>query len=160
MSFLAVGTMLILLSPDAGALDHRGQRRGAVITWSSSGAGPRGQELYNRILSEAGEEIRVIGFADSADFTGGLVTDRSCSLDELERVLMKEEVDEVLIALPVKSCYTEIQRVIQICERARHSREVLGPALRACSIAAAGRGLPERPIPRGSRRGRWSPAHR
>ena len=115
-SFLAVGTMLILLA--------RALLRSTIVVETRSchnvvivGCGPRGQDLYNRIRSEAGKEIRVIGFADSADFTRGLETDRSCSLDELERVLMKEEVDEVLIALPVKSCYSEIQRVIQICER-------------------------------------------
>jgi exopolysaccharide biosynthesis polyprenyl glycosylphosphotransferase len=38
-------------------------------------------------------------------------------LDDLEGILMRGAIDEVLIALPIKSCYAEIQRVIDTCER-------------------------------------------
>jgi exopolysaccharide biosynthesis polyprenyl glycosylphosphotransferase len=40
------------------------------------------------------------------------------SLEDLEPILMENVVDEVLIALPVKSRYAEIQRAIEDCERA------------------------------------------
>jgi exopolysaccharide biosynthesis polyprenyl glycosylphosphotransferase len=50
------------------------------------------------------------------------------TLDELEALLMHRAVDEVLIALPVKSRYAEIQHVIQTCEsvgvRARYLADV------------------------------------
>jgi exopolysaccharide biosynthesis polyprenyl glycosylphosphotransferase len=39
-------------------------------------------------------------------------------LDDLETILMKQPVDEVMIALPAKSCYAQIQTAIQTCERA------------------------------------------
>jgi len=39
------------------------------------------------------------------------------TLDDLERILMKQPVDEILIALPVKSCYERIQTTIKTCER-------------------------------------------
>jgi exopolysaccharide biosynthesis polyprenyl glycosylphosphotransferase len=39
------------------------------------------------------------------------------SLDDLEGILMRSDIDEVVVALPIKSQYMEIQRVIQICER-------------------------------------------
>jgi exopolysaccharide biosynthesis polyprenyl glycosylphosphotransferase len=39
-------------------------------------------------------------------------------LDDLEAILMNQPVDEVLIALPAKSCYDKIQAAILTCERA------------------------------------------
>ena len=38
-------------------------------------------------------------------------------LRDLESVLIHEVVDEVLIALPIRSCYERIQEVIHTCER-------------------------------------------
>jgi exopolysaccharide biosynthesis polyprenyl glycosylphosphotransferase len=39
------------------------------------------------------------------------------SLDDLEVMLMHQPIDEVLIALPIRSRYMEIQGVIRVCER-------------------------------------------
>ena len=81
------------------------------------GAGPRAQELYSRIKSEGNGEVNFVGFVDSALQTEASSVTPVCTLDGLERFLMGQELDEVLIALPIKSCYGEIQRTIQICER-------------------------------------------
>ena len=43
---------------------------------------------------------------------------RLAPLDELEQILMRQVIDEVVIALPVKSCYQQIQHAIGVCERA------------------------------------------
>jgi len=40
------------------------------------------------------------------------------TVDHLEGILMRQVVDEVLIALPVKSRYQQIQEAIAVCERA------------------------------------------
>jgi exopolysaccharide biosynthesis polyprenyl glycosylphosphotransferase len=40
------------------------------------------------------------------------------TIEQLEQILMRQAIDEVVIALPVKSCYHHIQRVIELCERA------------------------------------------
>lgn len=40
------------------------------------------------------------------------------TLEELEEILMRQVIDEVIIALPVKSCYQQIQYAIGVCERA------------------------------------------
>jgi exopolysaccharide biosynthesis polyprenyl glycosylphosphotransferase len=40
------------------------------------------------------------------------------TVPQLEQILMRQAIDEVVIALPVKSCYQDIQRVIAVCERA------------------------------------------
>jgi exopolysaccharide biosynthesis polyprenyl glycosylphosphotransferase len=63
--------------------------------------------------------FRVLGFVDSSD---GEVAPEVQSrllgdLAGLEQLLMRHAVDEVLIALPVRSRYAEIQRTIEICER-------------------------------------------
>jgi exopolysaccharide biosynthesis polyprenyl glycosylphosphotransferase len=39
------------------------------------------------------------------------------AFDQLARILMATAVDEVLIALPLRSCYDQTQEAIQICER-------------------------------------------
>jgi exopolysaccharide biosynthesis polyprenyl glycosylphosphotransferase len=40
------------------------------------------------------------------------------SLEQLEEILMRQVIDEVIIALPVKSRYHQIQDAIGVCERA------------------------------------------
>jgi hypothetical protein len=40
------------------------------------------------------------------------------TIEQLEQILMRQAIDEVVIALPVKSCYHHIQRVLELCERA------------------------------------------
>jgi exopolysaccharide biosynthesis polyprenyl glycosylphosphotransferase len=81
------------------------------------GAGPRGQELYSHIKAEGNGQVNFVGFVDSDMRPEHTTITPVCTLDELERFLMDQELDEVLIALPVKSRYVEIQRTIQICER-------------------------------------------
>jgi exopolysaccharide biosynthesis polyprenyl glycosylphosphotransferase len=63
----------------------------------------------------------VVGFVD--DPSGGLPDERVsqktiATLTQLEQILMREVIDEVVIALPVKSRYQQIQDVISVCERA------------------------------------------
>jgi hypothetical protein len=38
-------------------------------------------------------------------------------LSELEDILVRNPVDDVLITLPVKSCYAQIQSAIEVCQR-------------------------------------------
>jgi exopolysaccharide biosynthesis polyprenyl glycosylphosphotransferase len=84
------------------------------------GSGPRAAGLYEHVRTANHAEARVLGFIDSPN---GHVVPPSISsqmlgtLDDLERILMKQPIDEVLIALPAKSCYDQIQSAIQTCER-------------------------------------------
>jgi exopolysaccharide biosynthesis polyprenyl glycosylphosphotransferase len=63
-------------------------------------------------------------------------------LEELESILMRHAVDEVLIALPVKSRYADIQTAIQVCEQVgvqiRHPADVFRYA-RARPVASGER---------------------
>jgi exopolysaccharide biosynthesis polyprenyl glycosylphosphotransferase len=85
------------------------------------GSGPRASAMYERILGRGHGYTRVLGFVDSPN--GHLVSlairrQVIGDLDDLEAILMKQPVDEVVIMLPARSCYEQIQTAIQTCERA------------------------------------------
>lgn len=85
------------------------------------GSGPRAINFYKRVQSPSPEEFRVLGFVDSPNgHVVPLEIQRRMlgTLDDLEAVLMRQSVDEVVITLPAKSCYTQIQTAIRTCERA------------------------------------------
>jgi len=83
------------------------------------GSGPRALSLYREVSDGRAAGYRFLGFVDSQD------TDTAAEiraqflgdLDSLEELLMRHAVDQVLIALPARSRYGEIQRTIEICER-------------------------------------------
>src|SRR6185369_13914412 len=66
------------------------------------------------------ENYQLLGFVDTA---GALATPRLESkllgdLAQLEQIFLGNRIDEVLITLPLKSWYGEVQQAIEICERA------------------------------------------
>ena len=91
-------------------------RRDLIIV----GSGPRASQLYQDVCEPASGYTRVLGFVDSPN--GHPVPDvirkqMLGRLEDLEGILMRLPVDEVLIALPAKSCYAQIQTAIAVCER-------------------------------------------
>ena len=84
------------------------------------GSGPLAVRLYTRMLDDATLSYEVLGFVDTnVDIRPPEVRKRLIgTLDQLEALLMQTVVDEVVIALPIKSHYAEIQRTIEECERA------------------------------------------
>jgi exopolysaccharide biosynthesis polyprenyl glycosylphosphotransferase len=110
-------TAALMLAWRAALRSTTGPLAGATRTLLIVGAGPRAQELYARIKSEGNGEVNLVGFVDSGIEPELSTITPVCSLDGLEHFLMGQELDEVLIALPVKSRYADIQRAIQICER-------------------------------------------
>jgi exopolysaccharide biosynthesis polyprenyl glycosylphosphotransferase len=100
--------------PFAGAF---GGRHDLIIV----GSGPRALAVYDRIKVVRRGDGCVLGFVDSpnAHPVAALIQQKMLGgLDDLEAILMKQPVDEVLIALPAKSCYEQIQTAIRTCERA------------------------------------------
>jgi len=93
----------------------RGVRRVLVV-----GTGPRARALETELSARADTKCRVVGFVESRDFSPHPdVRERTLgTVDELETILMHRVVDEVVVALPMRSRYGEIQRVIEDCERA------------------------------------------
>lgn len=85
------------------------------------GSGPRALDLYHEISQKDSGGYRVLGFVDSPN--GHPVPDSIQRLmlgplENLDRIVMSRPVDQVLIALPVKSCYDGIQQTIAVCEQA------------------------------------------
>ncbi len=118
----------------AGMLLLRAGVRGLFLSPSKTqnilivGSGPRAVRLYERLCERRADEVRVLGFVDSAEH--GLAPEVASrhlgGLDQLEELLMRHAVDEVLIALPTRSRYVEIQRTIEICERGGVPAKYLG----------------------------------
>jgi exopolysaccharide biosynthesis polyprenyl glycosylphosphotransferase len=84
------------------------------------GSGARALRLYRQLNGTSEVNYKVIGFVDNkTPGIAGLEVQNKLlgGLTELEEILVGNIVDEVLITLPVKSCYAQIETAIQICER-------------------------------------------
>ena len=83
------------------------------------GSGRRAQMLGHALCGRNGSGTQLVGFVDTSNaVTDHLVRERWLgTLDDLEDVLMRMVVDEVLIALPIRSRYQQIQDAIHTCER-------------------------------------------
>jgi len=84
------------------------------------GSGPMALRVFNAIQARESKDCVVVGFVDSRSLDDMPAEVRSRligSLEELESLLSREPIDQVLIALPVKSSYAAIQRVVESCER-------------------------------------------
>jgi exopolysaccharide biosynthesis polyprenyl glycosylphosphotransferase len=118
------------------------------------GSGPRAWKAHQDLESEPHGSTRLLGFVDVDDSLASAEVRRQWagSLDQLESILMRREIDEVLIALPIRSRYGEIQRAIETCWRlgirCRYLADVFdhgrstarfeeGQRLRTISMAAA-----------------------
>lgn len=94
---------------------RRARSRNVLIV----GSGPRAEKLHRYISDDSASNRAVMGFVDtnaevrSTDIRHRLLGD----LDRLEAILVGTVIDEVLIALPIRSRYAEIQEVIRTCER-------------------------------------------
>jgi len=83
------------------------------------GSGPRALHLYHELHQHGHDSVRVYGFVDS--YTEAADEDIASrmlgTLDDLEDILMRHVIDDVLITLPIKSSYESIQDTIALCER-------------------------------------------
>lgn len=84
------------------------------------GSGRLSSRLFAEIQARGLLQYRVLGFVDSPgaheiapEIRGRILG----SLEDLESLLAQNPVDLVLVSLPVRSCFTEIQHAISVCER-------------------------------------------
>jgi exopolysaccharide biosynthesis polyprenyl glycosylphosphotransferase len=115
LTVLATLAMRVIMRALAERAHDRHAERVVIV-----GSGPLAVDLYDRVLDDPTSAYDILGFVDTNDeISAPSVRDRLLgSLDDLEPLLMNNVVDEVLIALPIKSRYAEIQRAIEDCERA------------------------------------------
>ena len=82
------------------------------------GSGSRAEKVCAELLAHPEWNYRFLGFIDSGQRSGSDVQTQFLGrLNDLEQILMRQAVDEVVIALPLRTQYTQIERVIGICER-------------------------------------------
>ena len=92
------------------------------------GSGSKALSLYQEMQNGPGKRYSVLGFVDSPN--GHRVPEEIQRqmlgpIENLDKILMKRVVDHVMIAMPIKSCYDDIQRTIAVCEQAGVESEYL-----------------------------------
>lgn len=83
------------------------------------GTGPLARMQAMDLPAHRQYRYQLLGFVDSnphesAAFLGPVL----CGVDDLEQLLMHRPVDEVIIGLPLKSRFGEVERIVAICGRA------------------------------------------
>jgi exopolysaccharide biosynthesis polyprenyl glycosylphosphotransferase len=115
------------------------------------GSGPRALKLSRELEQNHSRHFRIQGFVDSP---GGHRVPEEIqrrmlgSLQELDQLLMRRVVDDVMIALPVKSCYDQIQGTIAVCEQAGVESEYLSDAFQHAIARPEYGGLDHQPMVR------------
>jgi exopolysaccharide biosynthesis polyprenyl glycosylphosphotransferase len=94
-------------------VDSDGRRNVLIL-----GTGPRALAL-GRELAAAGSGDRVVGYLDGKSSSGSqeLADHYLGELQDLERIVLEHAVDEVYVALPMRSHYAEIETALRVCER-------------------------------------------
>jgi exopolysaccharide biosynthesis polyprenyl glycosylphosphotransferase len=91
---------------------------GGVRTLVIIGSGPRAQRAYREMCLCDRPQYACMGFVDSEPVPmNGTPIRMLGGIADLEALLVQEPIDEVLIALPIKSQYAGVQRALRICER-------------------------------------------
>ncbi len=109
----------LLVRAGRRATDHAQQRQ--VRRTLIVGTGPLAGRVYRDLTLDRRQRYEVVGFVDEpthAAEANHVQYQPLGTLDQLEQILMRQVIDEVVIALPVKSRYQQIQHAISVCERA------------------------------------------
>ena len=116
LSFALIGGMRLVLRINLRRLRRRGHN---VKTLLIVGGGARGRRFAKQLNRRQDLGYRVLGYLDSdpalanCDFGGAPWMG---TVEELPRILASEVIDEVAIALPIKSQYTQIEAAIMLLE--------------------------------------------
>jgi exopolysaccharide biosynthesis polyprenyl glycosylphosphotransferase len=84
------------------------------------GTGPLAVRMLDVLKDDADVSYDVVGFIDSVTAIPAspqIARRTLATLDSLETILMQEAIDEVVVALPARSCYREIHQALRSCER-------------------------------------------
>ena len=111
---LMAGARLMLVGFDRVFRPLMRRKRNLIIV----GSGERAKQVYEDFKVHTEWDYSLIGFIDSEPQQGGFVPANLIlgGIDSLEQILMHTVVDEVVIALPMKSQYETIGHIIEICQ--------------------------------------------
>jgi len=85
------------------------------------GRNPRAEDIARRIQGIPGFGVRILGCIDHPENENSTGCNYNFNLmgklEDLEIILKNQVVDEVIITLPIKSFYSEIEKILSLCER-------------------------------------------
>lgn len=109
------------------------------------GSGPIALSFYQEMQKTPEQNYRFLGFVDSPNehrVPEEIQRQLIGPIDQLDRIIMERVVDQVVIALPIRSCYDDIQRTIAVCEQSGVESEYISDAFNL-SLAHAQHGTLE-----------------
>jgi exopolysaccharide biosynthesis polyprenyl glycosylphosphotransferase len=83
------------------------------------GSGRRAVKAWRQIRTQYHGPVKLVGFVDDrsvSEMAPDVAARYLGAIDDLSSLLLRNVVDELLIAMPVKSCYDSIQRAVAIAE--------------------------------------------
>lgn len=117
-SLTCIGRLVLRMGLGWVRLHNRNLRRLLLV-----GSNRRGVGFDRRVKANPQLGYRVVGYIDDEFppyYDGFQATSIPLpylgSLDEFEEVLSREQIDEVVIALPIRSFYEPMKRIIESCE--------------------------------------------
>ena len=111
-----IGAMRILLRANLRRLRLRGHN---IKTLLIVGGGPRARWFANEVKERTDLGYRIIGYVDDeTNFNGHGIKDvaRLGDVKDLSRIIANDVIDEVFVALPIKSQYSRIEKTITLLE--------------------------------------------
>lgn len=109
---LVAGTRVVLYRFLA-ALRCRGHNLRHILV---AGAGPRGRRLAAALDARAELGCRVVGFVDEGSEAREVGSRLLGGFSDLDRLFCSRPIDEVAVALPIKTFYEQIARIVTLCE--------------------------------------------
>ena len=112
----------LLLIVRAGVMTYEEQIRPTFRTPRTAiicGTGPLARLQAADLHRHPKYRYQLLGFVDNDPHHGiELVGPVLCGLPELEQLLMHQPIDEVIIGLPLKSHFGEVENIVHVCGRA------------------------------------------
>jgi exopolysaccharide biosynthesis polyprenyl glycosylphosphotransferase len=130
-----VGTRLLV----ARGREHSKPRRIVI-----AGTGARAAAVWSEMQRHPLIKYELVANADlpGAPVEATFAAGRTIAISDLEAFLMRTVVDEVVVALPVRSCYEEIAHVLRMCEHAGvHSlylADAFSPTIARAEVSRSG----------------------
>jgi exopolysaccharide biosynthesis polyprenyl glycosylphosphotransferase len=116
LSFLLIGAGRFSLRANLRRLRRRGHN---VKTLLLVGGGPRGRRFAAQINRRQDLGYRLLGYIDSDTAFAGQEMEGAPwigTIEDLPQILTREVIDEVAIALPIKSQYSQIESAVMLLE--------------------------------------------
>lgn len=116
IAFVLIVSMRVLLRLNLRRLRLRGHNLKTLLI---VGGGPRARWFANEIMQRTNLGYRIVGYVDDETNFNGLGlkgVPRLGDVDDLPQILSHDVIDEVFVALPIKSQYSQIEKAINLLE--------------------------------------------